>query len=110
MKVPLWTALCLFPFGLILARDPYDSWPALPRLEEQPRVLNTDDVTELRNYHQELCTVEGDFNLDGSSDVAVSGLYDLADKAHKYFLLVASFKSKNPASLFYREFDRPVYL
>jgi hypothetical protein len=111
MKTPLWAPFFLLFISPLFARDPYDAWPALPRLPDQPRVLNTEDVPDLKlNNAQELVTLEGDFNHDASSDMAVSGIYDLPQTGNKFFLVIATFKANQPVSLFYREFEMPVFL
>jgi hypothetical protein len=102
--------LCLAPC-LTNAADPYDAFSALPNSGREPRPLNTEDVPELRSHNpRELVTPEGDFNHDGNPDLAVSGIFDLPRDKNRFFLLVATFKSGRASNLYYREFDRPVFL
>lgn len=93
------------------ALDPYDAFLGLPKgLDLQPRVLNSDDIPNLRpNNPQELITPKGDFNQDGYPDIAVSGVYDLP-ASYKYFLLIASLQKGSLRRHFYQEFEHPVFL
>ncbi len=97
----------------VQAVDPYDFTGALLDPKQHPRVLNTVDLPDWSKDNPEpIFAPEGDFNLDGSSDIAISGLYDLGQNPRRYFLLVATtLKPTNrPRSLFFQEYDEPVFI
>jgi len=95
----------LRPYGVIDALLPQDN---------HPRVLNTDDLSQL-DIHTPLPLLSpvGDFNHDGVEDIAISGVFDLVPEGElKYFLLVGT-RFKNPTKfkeLYYQKYDGPVFL
>lgn len=112
--MPLLFLLTLFISPILAAEtwDPYEALLALADRDQQPRLLNTEDVAGLRpNDPQELLTPQGDFNLDGSSDVAMMGVYDLPKTPKRYFLLVASRdKDGKIWPLYQKELSQPLFL
>jgi hypothetical protein len=94
------------------AHDSYDVIDALVPSDFLPRLLNSQDIPNLRPTDpQPVFSPEGDFDHDGSTDVAISGIYTLKDGPEKYFLLVASDKGTGRYKpLFFRNYDRPVFL
>ncbi|MCB4757072.1 MAG: hypothetical protein LHV69_08630 [Elusimicrobia bacterium] len=112
MKILSGSALLLFPFAA-WAVDPHAVLEALLPQEKIPRVLNSEDIPELRpNDPQPLFTPEGDFNRDGVSDIAIAGVYELPGPGPKFFLLVAT-ERKDPVryeKLYVQAYGRPVFL
>ncbi len=80
--------------------------------DDLPRLLNSQDVPALSPHDpQPVFAPEGDFNLDGSSDVAISGIYALRSGGKRYFLLVTTLEERGRfKNLFYEEYDVPVFL
>jgi hypothetical protein len=94
------------------AVDPNDVLESLLPNERLARVLNSDDITLNPNDPEPLFTPVGDFNRDGSDDIAISGIDALENGHARYFLLVAAGHT-NPVhydKLFYGEFPTPVFL
>lgn len=76
-----------------------------------PRVLNTQDIPDLRPTDpQPTFAPEGDFDKDGSTDIAISGLYTLKEGKKRYFLLVAGAEGRRFKQLFLEEYETPVFL
>ncbi|MCB4757166.1 MAG: hypothetical protein LHV69_09115 [Elusimicrobia bacterium] len=97
------------------ALDPYPVIEALLPSENHPRVLNSDDLSQLNLWTPTpLFSPTGDFDKDGDNeDLAISGIFDLMPKGEKkYFLLVAT-KLHNPTEfkeLFFQQYDKPVFI
>lgn len=102
LSVPLW------------ALDKYLLIESLCDAKRSPRLLNSADIEHLMPEDNAipLISPEGDFNLDGSTDVALSGIYDLDQGRKRFFLLVASInpRTKKPIALFFEEYESPVFL
>jgi hypothetical protein len=96
----------------VFAVDSTDVLQSLLPSDRIPRVLSSDDITLNPNDPEPLFAPTGDFNKDGTADIAVSGIYVLEKGPNRYFLLAAAAHT-NPVhydKLFYQEFDRPVFL
>jgi hypothetical protein len=76
-----------------------------------PRLLNSQDIALKPNDPQPVFAPEGDFDHDGSTDIAISGVYTLKEGPGRYFLLVATDKGVGRYKpLFLSDYDRPVFL
>jgi len=105
--------MLLLSEGKARAMDPQDVLEDLLPAENNPRVLNTEDIPELSpSDPQPLFTPMGDFDSDGNQDMAISGIYDLTTRTTRHFLLVATKLKNSPhyAQLFYKEYPMPVFL
>ncbi len=108
-------ALALFLNPLVLRADvdPYDVMAALLKTDLHPRVLNTLDLVNwVKQDPEPIFNPQEDFDRDGSTDIAISGIYDLAQTGKRYFLLVAGLPKtgQNPRRLFFEEYDHPVFI
>lgn len=85
---------------------------ALVPADNLPRLLNSQDVPSLKPTDpQPVFAPEGDFNHDGSTDIAISGLYTLKENGKRYFLLVATVQGLGRyKKLFFEDYDTPVFL
>ena len=113
--------IVLLLLRLLIAGRPRSSWadrfhrrPSVPSSlgPSVPRVLNSDDIILNPNDPEPLFEPTGDFNKDGTDDIAISGIYVLEKGPNRYFLLVAAVHA-DPVrydKLFYAEFDKPVFL
>lgn len=97
--------------SVIHALDPYDLIESLMPKDTLPRVLNSDDIELQPNDPQPLFSPTGDFNNDGTQDMAIAGIYGLPS-GNRYFLLIGT-EFINPVryeKLFFREYAHPVFL
>ena len=109
---PLLIVLSFIRFSLA-SFDPYDVTAALLDSKKHPRVLNTVDLPNwIKQDPEPVFNPEGDFNLDGSSDIVISGIYDLEHNPRRYFLLVATTlkETKRFKSIFFEEYETPVFI
>jgi hypothetical protein len=98
--------------SVLASLDPYEMMESLLPRNQQPRILNVIDTPVPANVPIPLFSPEGDFNSDGTEDLAISGIYGFPEKGNTYFLLVGTRNPRNNkfVRLYFEEFKIPAYL